>query len=249
MPAGLTSEWTAGPPSPTLGAGDVHLWSVGLDVDDAELDSLAALLDAGERARAARFRFDQHRRRWIASRAMLRAILSRYVPTPAADIEFTVEPGGKPHLRGDGHGGHVHFNFSHADDVALLGVTSFGPVGVDVERVQPMPDAELIAETHFAPGERERLRRLGPAGIDSGFFSCWTRKEAYIKAVGGGLAMPLDAFEVTLSPDDPPRLVHIGGNESEARQWTLRSVTPAQGFAGAVAVQAPDIQLSCWRLA
>jgi 4'-phosphopantetheinyl transferase len=109
-----------------------------------------------------------------------------------------------------------------------------------------MPDAELIAETHFAAGERDQLRRLEPSQVDAGFFRCWTRKEAYIKALGGGLSIPLDGFEVTLAPDDS-RLVHIGGDRTVAGEWALPSCVPAPGFVGAVAIHSPAVALTCWR--
>ncbi len=247
MPASLATEWATGPLRPVIGRGDVHVWCAELDVSDADLVALDALLDPGERARAARFRFNRHRTRWVAAHGMLRSVLARYVQVPAGTLEFAAEPGGKPHLRGPRSDREVHFNLAHAEGIALLAVSTLGEVGVDVERVQPMPDAEVIAETHFAEGEREGLRRLQPARVDSGFFSCWTRKEAYVKAVGSGLAMPLEDFEVTLSPDDPPRFVHIGGDESAATEWSLHSLAPAPGYTGAVAIRAPEITLSCWR--
>jgi 4'-phosphopantetheinyl transferase len=139
----------------------------------------------------------------------------------------------------------VRFNVAHADDLAVYALTRNRDLGVDVERIASMPDATEIAVRFFAAAEIEALRALPPRLIDQAFFVCWTRKEAYIKALGDGLAHPLDQFAVSLAPGEPPRLSAVGdANGREVERWRLAAVPPAPGYVAALAGRGHG-----WRLA
>lgn len=244
-----TIAWPAGPrcpPSP--GDREVHIWCASLDVPDDTLAGLAAVLSEDERARASRFRIEPHRRRWTVARGTLRTLLGRYLDVAPAALRFATGSEGKPALCGASRGD-LRFNVAHSDAIALYAVTAIGEVGVDVERIQEMPDADLIAESHFAEGERAMLRALPPADSAAGFFNCWTRKEAWIKAIGRGLSIPLAEFEVTLAPGDACRLVHMNGEQAATAGWKLASLSPAAGYTGAMAIEASEVELSMWEVA
>ena len=160
-------------------------------------------------------------------------LLARRLRAQPRDIAFTFGPKGKPALAGNSQ---LRFNMSHSGSLALLAFTTDCEIGVDVEQVRAMADIEQIASSHFCSEETSELLSLdGEMAKQEAFFRCWTRKEAYIKAVGDGLSMPLDRFQVTLLPDVPPRLVRVGIGQEPAAGWTLQHLEPAPGYVGAVA--------------
>jgi 4'-phosphopantetheinyl transferase len=188
-----------------------------------------ALLSADERARADRFHFARDSRRYVVTRATLRRVLGAQLGRHPSSLAFDVGPRGKPSLAGTP----LHFNVAHAGELALIALTTLGEVGVDVEPLEPMDDVETIAERFFSPAEREALRALPAAARTDAFLTCWTRKEAYVKAIGEGLACPLDAFDVTLAPGEEARLLRIAGDDAD--RWSLVDLRPAPGYVGAVA--------------
>lgn len=216
----------------SLEAGDVHVWRARLDPAASEVAACWSLLSADERARAERYRFERHRRRFVVARGTLRKLLGRYTARPPADIVFRVTEYGKPVLDG-GEG--LQFNLSHSHELAVYAFAAL-PVGVDVEHLRPVEDALDIAARFFSPREVADLRALGEDRRARAFFACWTRKEAYIKALGQGLSLPLDSFSVSLELERPA-LRHAGGDPEEWRRWTIANVEVGEGYAGAVAVR------------
>ncbi len=151
-------------------------------------------------------------------------------------MTFVYGPKGKPALSPEYCGAGLCFNLSHSSELALYGLTRGGDLGIDVELRRPMPDAEQIAERFFSLSERRALRAIPKEEKSNAFFNCWTRKEAYIKATGDGLSMPLNRFDVTLTPGDPPRMLSAEGSEEKAAGWTLFHLEPAAGYVGAIAI-------------
>ncbi len=223
---------------------EVHVWAAGLDRDASVIREMATLLDDEERDRASRFRRRVDRDRFIVSHGVLRRVLARYARKPAQSLRFRRDRFGKPSLA---HRTDVSFNLAHAEGVALIAVTIGRPVGVDVERVTDLDDAFDVAEICFAPAERRVLHAAPAAHVSATFFNCWTRKEAFIKAVGTGLSAPLQAFEVTLAPDTPARLCRVSGSARVAATWTMEALEPAPGYVGALAVRRPHVRLSTWQ--
>lgn len=214
-------------------SGDDAIWLADLDAADAG-DTALALLTDDERARAARFVFDTHRRRFIACRAWLRRRLGERLGRDAATLRFEYGPAGKPSLGGDA----LRFNVSHSDRYALLAVAQAAEVGVDIERVRPLADMDAVAARVFSAAERDALARV-PAGRKAeAFFAGWTRKEAYIKARGQGIGL-LGAVEVEVTPDRPARLLRIDGGPGELERWSIQALGPVSGFSAAVCLEAP----------
>lgn len=223
----------------------VHVWSARLDLPAAIRGGLAAALSADEQSRAARFRFDKHRDRFIAARGILRQILSLYLCIPAAQVRFSLTQYGKPELSEQTGEGALQFNVSHSHDIALYAVTRSRRIGVDIEHVRAI-DAESIARWFFSDGEYRSLRAVPEAQKIDTFLTCWTRKEAYIKARGEGLSMPLDSFEVSVLPNAPPKLLWNRTDPEEVERWTVTDVCPDPDYLGALVVEGHGWQLSTW---
>ncbi len=232
------------PPAP----GKIHLWIVELAPPEAEVAALRRLLSAEERERADRFRFDRHRRRFTVRRGRLRQLVSAYADLEPAAVRFDYGERGKPTLAGEPPDG-LTFNLSDSKDLALYAFASGLELGVDIEVVREMSDALGISERFFANEEREALRRIEEDRRDAAFFRCWTRKEAYIKAIAKGLAEPLKNFCVAFDPPEPARFLHVGHSVREAAAWTLHHLVPASGAVAALAYRAPERTLVCRRWA
>jgi 4'-phosphopantetheinyl transferase len=220
-----------------LDSREVCLWPVRLDASPDNFERCLAWLSADETARADRFHFPQHRRAFVLGRAALRALLGGYLGMGAMEIQFVYGPQGKPSLapRLENPACPMQFNAANSGNLAAYAFTIGCQIGVDIERHRDLPDLENIAQRFFAPEEAAELRELPAAEKISAFYHCWSRKEAYIKALGGGLSIPLHSFRVTLRPSVPARFVSLGGSEEAARAWTLESFDPEPGYTGAVA--------------
>lgn len=215
---------------------EVHVWAVWLTAPDEVSGAYRALLLPEETARADRFAFEHLKRHYEVSQGALRLLLARYLNCHPRHLAFTFGAKGKPALRSESH---LRFNLSNSADLALYAFAVDCEIGVDVEEVREIPDLEHIASRFFCRAEAAELLSIGgKLAREEAFFRCWTRKEAYIKAVGNGLYLPLDQFQVTLLTDDPPRFVHIGKSAKAGDEWTLQNLEPAPGYVGALAYHA-----------
>jgi 4'-phosphopantetheinyl transferase len=226
-----TSEFDSWEPSLdrlALADGEVHVWRASLDCSESVLHRFEAALAADEKARAQRFVFQPDRNSYIAARGVLRELLGRYLSRGPSEIEFDYGAQGKPALRSGWSQSGVQFNVSHSHGLALFAFAVARQVGVDVELVRPDFAGEKIAERFFSSQEVRALRSLPAAVQDDGFFLCWTRKEAYIKARGEGLQIPLKSFHVSLTPGKPARL-----QANDSSRWSLRSLRLEGRYVGA----------------
>lgn len=227
--------------------GTVHVWTVDLDLPPDSVCELLNALSGEERVRAARYRTTETRLRFIAAHGALRRILARYVDMPADRLCFENAVSGKPCIKGSP----LPFNLSHSDGLAVCAVAALGQVGVDVERIRPVTDADALVKRHFAPGEARHLASLPPPDRDPAFFSTWTRKEAFLKATAEGLQRPLDSFEVEVAPSvSEPRLV-ISHPAPGDTAFCLRSFRPRPDYIAAVALdhEIETLELFDWHVA
>jgi 4'-phosphopantetheinyl transferase len=237
-----SSAWTEPPLSPSLETGAVHVWRVALDQPDDKLDRFRRTLEPDELDRASRFHFEEHRRHFIVARGFLRSVVARYLKTQPESLRFSYGAYGKPGLASE----HVlRFNLSHSHEVALLAVGLKAELGVDVEHIRADFASEEIARRFFSRAEVDVFNALPKEEQVAAFFRCWTRKEAYIKAIGKGLSQALDAFDVTLAPDVQPALLRVEGDD--ASRWLLRNVDVGEGYAGALAVERPVAEVRFFR--
>jgi 4'-phosphopantetheinyl transferase len=228
----------AAPGGPDLGRTEVHVWAVPLA---SESDRYAELLTADEQQKAARFRVVDHRRRYAVTHGALRAILAGYLGAEPMALQFGTIARGKPMLQG--HQG-LRFNLSHSGQLTLIAV---GPVelGVDLEKVRHLEGQREIARRHFSPSEIQALAALPESEQLQGFYRCWTRKEAFIKATGQGLSCALDSFDVGLG--GTPALLACRVEGEEATAWRMWDVSPGPDYIGGLAARA-DLRLLTFRL-
>jgi 4'-phosphopantetheinyl transferase len=209
------------------------------------LRALFHLLSTDECERAARFRFKKDRERFIVARAVLRIILSHYLKLEPAQLRFTYNHYGKPALVGTPGDTRLCFNLSHSNSLALFAFTSDRRVGLDLEYVREDFAWAEIAELFFSEREIKMLRALPASMQAAGFFNCWTRKEAYLKAIGEGVSFPLSHFDVLLTPGGPAMLLNFRGKPQETSHWSLRELMPGMYDTAAVVVEGHDWQLKC----
>ena len=241
-------DWPPPPLYPALGPDEAHVWIAALDIPPGCLLPFRNLLNPEELARADRFLQAPHRVRAAVSRACLRALLGRYLRIPPQTVVFQFNPHGKPALSAAHAPSGLRFNVSHSHGLALFAFACDRELGVDIEKIRLDRPADKIAGRFFAPAETARLRSLPSAQQAQAFFECWTRKEAYIKARGEGLSLPLDSFEVGFGPGVPPVLLGARDEPDAPARWRLFDLQPFRGFAGALAVERPPCLVRRWRL-
>jgi len=213
----------------------IDLWTWTLDAGEAERRRLRRFLSEDELERAARFHFDRDRERHVVARGRLREILAARTAQPPERLRFAYSSHGKPTLA-EPPGPPPHFNLSHAGGLAALAVSQQAEIGLDIEAVRPLK--EDVAGRFFSAREVAAYRALPEAERLAGFYRCWTRKEAVLKALGDGLSRRLDSFDVTLDAAAPPRIERIDGESGAPREWALLHLAPAEGFLGAIALRA-----------
>jgi 4'-phosphopantetheinyl transferase len=199
--------------------------------------ALLSSLSSDERERVDRIRVWNARNSFIIGRGLLRIILSCFTGTRPAAIRFTYGKCGKPATSGNEG---IRFNVAHSNMIVLIGLSEGREIGVDIEHVRGIPDGEELARRFFCPSEYRELLTVERSHRIKAFFDCWTRKEAFVKALGDGLSYPLDRFQVTLRPEDPPRFVNIDGIPGSSTEWSLRDISPREDYAAAVAIEKLD---------
>jgi 4'-phosphopantetheinyl transferase len=237
------------PSSFQLASDEVHSWCASLDVPPETSARLYATLTPDERSRSARFQFERDRQRFIVARGVLRDLLGRYLQTQPSRIDFVYNPFGKPDL-GPEFANRVTFNLSHAADLALIAIAADSDVGVDLEYIRAQSDYAEIARRFFSAAEVDHLNALPSHLYVEAFFSCWTKKEAYMKACGEGLAIPLNSFSVpvTTDPAHTPEDLSVASKDLvPARRWSLYTLRPAPGYAGALAIEGTGWRLRQWQ--
>jgi 4'-phosphopantetheinyl transferase len=240
------SSWCAPPETPTLGNNEVHVWRASLELPALRVQALRNDLSEEELQRAERFHSQRHRSHFVVARGLLRTILGRYLKVEPGRLLFQYGPKGKPELAVDPGRRALRFNVSHSHGLALYAVTQERDIGVDVEHVRPDVAAEKIAERFFSRGEAAALREVPAVVRQEAFYTCWTRKEAYLKAIGEGITLRLDQFEVSVTPGEPAVLLSINGDLKEASYWSLKGLDPGPGYVGALAVKGHGCDLRCW---
>ena len=229
----------------TLPEDEVHVWQTNLDLAAYGFAQLRQILSWDERARADRFHFEIDRRRGIIGRGYLRLLLGQILDLPANEVRLEYDEFGKPGLI-PGQGRRLEFNVSHSGELILIAIATGRAVGVDVERIRTDLDPDSIAAQFFSASERKILAALpGPARCRA-FFACWTRKEAYLKAKGVGLSLPLDQFDVSFLPDEEPQLLATRPDPAEALNWKLQALDVAADYAAALAAAGSNWKLKCW---
>ena len=220
----------------------VHLHCLRAAAPPPVVEGFASVLVQRERNHAAKYAFDHLRLRYILATGALRILLGRYLHLPPERVQFRYGAKGKPSLADSSH----QFNMSHSGELALFGFTLDCELGVDIERMRPVDDMFGIAKGAFCPEETAELHALPPHLRQKGFFSLWTRKEAYIKAIGMGLYAPLDGFRVSLIPGQPARMLHVNHDPIAAAGWKLHDLEVHPEYCAAVAYRDAERPVTLW---
>jgi 4'-phosphopantetheinyl transferase len=234
--------WPPAPDSLKPVAGVVNVFGATLDVSAERRETLAQSLSPDEWQRAKRFHLARDRDRFIAGRGTLRVILATQLDCPSDRLVFAYGKFGKPQIATPTTPHSLHFNLAHSDSLAVYAI-AHDELGVDVERIRVLNDAEEIAARFFSAREKSRLLALPPERRPEAFFNCWTCKEAYLKAIGTGLHDQLEQVEVSLSPGETAELRDCS---KPSQSWRLQTLMPAVGFVGALVTKLAEPQVNCW---
>ena len=235
--------WLNPPDKLTLSDKEAHIWRADLNLGDSLQSSFLKLLSPDEKNRAGKFRFARDSRNFIVARGILRSLIGNYLEINPAEISFQYSRFGKPSI---GDNSSIQFNISHAQNTALFAFTKKLNVGVDVEFVNPHIEVEDIATKFFSANEILNLLALPKSQQTLGFFNCWTRKEAFIKAVGEGLSFPLNQFEVSLEPNKTAKLLATDWDPKAVSKWSMYSISPGADFVGGLVIEGSVEKVKFW---
>jgi 4'-phosphopantetheinyl transferase len=222
---------------------EAQVWKANLNISPVQQSEFWDILSPDEQKRANRFHFLKDKIHFIAGRAFLRKLLARYLDKSPQSISFQYGAKGKPTLP-PGHS--LQFNLSHSNGIALFGFVDTLNIGIDIEFINKDIEAKSLASSFFSANEANTLLSLPENQIPQAFFNCWTRKEAFIKAEGSGLSLPLDQFEVSLIPNQPAKLLAIHWNPEGVKNWSLHTLEVDPGFVGALAIEGEINKISCF---
>ncbi len=223
---------------------NVDVWTVSLNMDETAFSSLLHSLSEDERTKAGRMRIEKPRKYYVAARGLLRLILAAYLSEQPENLEFQYGPHGKPALADGFQTTGITFNMSHSHGMALYGVSLERPLGVDIEKIREDMSFDRIAKRFFSSREYEALKRLPADQLKYGFFNCWTRKEAYIKAKGEGLSSLISRFAVSLAPGEPAALVEHQLDAGEITRWSVRDLDVGPDYSAALAVEGQGVTVT-----
>lgn len=233
---------------PRLADGHVHVWKAAVSEWSGHHAALRPLLDPGEAARVARAPSPAHAAQYLVAHALLRRLLGAYTGRDPSSLCWERGPAGKPSLISPRGAPDLQFSLAHSGDLVLVAAGLDHAIGVDVEQTSRALDPLRLAERFFSPAEREQLRALPEDRRLEGFVACWTRKEAYLKGTGQGVARGLESFAVTVAPDQPAELLADRRDPEAPRSWRLLDLEMGAGYRGAVAVENPECVVECFEL-
>ncbi len=227
----------------------MHIWHASQDFSSDKLEYLKAILSFDEAKRAEKFIFDKDHKNYIAARGLLRILLSNYLNLDPEEIKFSYNKYGKPILDNDRN---LKFNISHSGSKFICGITIDKSIGVDIEKLRAVDNADEIVESNFSESEKLEYKCIPDRLKQKAFFAFWTRKEAYIKAIGKGLFFPLNDFSVSIMPDKPAKILHFKNDLQKISEWTIEEINLSKEHVAAVAVESRDCSFQCnewdWKL-
>lgn len=242
----IASLWSKPPKNLVISNREVHIWRTFIDIDSPIIKTYLPVLSIDELEKANRFYFPNDRNRFITVRSVLRRIIGNYTGKHPRELKFDFNQYGKPFLSQNSSKSTIKFNISHSHEVALIAVTQDFDIGVDVEYMHTNFDFEGIVEKFFSVNEKNVWRSLPSYHKVEAFFNCWTRKEAFIKAKGKGLSLPLNEFDVSFKPGEPALLLNTAWDRKEVGDWSVEEIKPANGYVGALAVKGSNLDMKFW---
>lgn len=247
MSASPPNVWREVSAIPPVAPAEIQVWRVNLLPPPAEISRLEKFLTAHEIKQAAQFHFAHDQRRFVVRRAVLRQLLAANLGLRPAEIQIEAAQFQKPQIAAPQNPNNLRFNCSHSADWALIALALGREVGADVEQRRPLPDADELVKNYFSDGEITEWNGLPEAARGEGFFNCWTRKEAYVKAIGLGLAHPLKEFSVSLAPDRPVVLLKVAKDSTALDRWSLLDLAVATGYSAALVLENRPATVNCFQ--
>jgi len=245
----FSTDWASPPKDLGIGADEVHVWLVYLGLADSAMEECWSVLNMEEQERARRFLFAMDQHRFIVAHGALRSILGAYLRISPEQLYFVQNTFGKPYLAKETGGEILFFNLSHSSSLALIAVAMRREVGIDIEWMREDFARREIAARFFSPKENEELFSLEKSLQKKAFFDCWTRKEAYVKARGEGLSIPLHQFDVSVAPDKPAQLISSREKSALIAQWTVQDLFIGDQYSAALVLEGQDCKIRCWKWA
>lgn len=236
--------WKHPPQHLTLNCQEVHIWKINLEQSSINVQNSFDILNEAEKNKAQKFRFEKHQKRYTMARSSLKRILSRYLSMTPQNVEFQYNDYGKPQLLEKLNNIDLQFNVSHSENVAIYGITCHYLIGVDIEYIRPMPEADNLAKRFFSRKEFEHISQLSSTEKYEEFFKLWTAKEAYLKAIGKGISGGLEKVEI--STDETVRFINLP--KSDDINYNLFYLTPHHNYLGAIAVENNQQIYHYWEL-
>jgi len=230
------SYWHKTPKDTVLGKNEVQVWRIDLGAFQKHSDDLFSFLSSEEKKRSKGFYFERDKKNYVITRGILRIILGKYLQRHPATIQFIYGEHGKPFLNKENHKPDIQFNISHSKNIALISFTTGRDIGVDVEYIRKINHVS-IAQRFFSPDEVKEILSLPVSDQLEAFFSFWTKKEAFIKAKGGGLSVPLRSFSVSSTKKTKVRITHIANAHEEEKMWSLFDIEVGKEYRAACAVK------------
>jgi 4'-phosphopantetheinyl transferase len=241
----LTS-WNNPPADLRLNAERVDVWRISTSLQNDELAKFESVLSPDQRARAKRMRVSEKRKQYIVAQGLTRMLIAKRVGADPGALEFHRGPKGKPYLGGRFADAGIQFNMTHTSHMALIAMTLNREVGIDIERIRENLQWEKLAHRYFSPREYRGYSKLPEAEHLRAFFTCWTRKEAVLKAIGTGLGGGLASFDVSVDPDSPPELVDNRWDGRFHGNWTLHQLQPGPGYVATLVTERDGFDVRCW---
>jgi 4'-phosphopantetheinyl transferase len=242
------TQWLPSPDKLSIASEAVHIWQADLNLPWPKIEQFQQTLSPDEQQRADRYRFDRDRQHFIASRGILRQILSNYVNSHPSKLEFTYSQKGKPSLVTDNYPREqekLEFNLSHSHRRALYAIACNRKIGIDLEYIRSV-EVQNLAKRFFCPAEYQALTQLPKPQQEKAFFHAWTCKEAYLKATGEGI-VGLEQVEVCINPDLPAKIIKIAGNSQGISLWQLKKLEVNSGYMAAIALQPAADSFKYWQ--
>ena len=225
---------------------EIHVWKISLPSPESWLPKLWKVLNAEEHQRAKRYKTQTLRDTFVTARGTLRLILQRYLHTDAAHIQFASETHGKPYITDQATSPPITFNLSHSAELALLAIAANRQIGIDIEHDRRTTNYPGMINRICSPQEQVFFKDLPPEEQQKMFLTCWTRKEAYVKALGQGITFSLKSITVSLDKSMPPEILQVEGKENEALRWSMCELYPNPEYTAALVGEGNDWTHSCW---
>ncbi|EAZ94199.1 4'-phosphopantetheinyl transferase family protein [Crocosphaera chwakensis] len=235
--------WKSPSKNLNINSQEVHIWKKNLEQSSINVQKSFKILNEDEKDKAQRFRFEKHQKRFTIARSSLKQILSYYLLISPQEIEFEYNDYGKPKLLDKINKLGLQFNVSHSEDIAIYGITCHSLIGVDIEYIRPMPEAENLAKRFFSKQEYEYISLLSSAEKEREFFKLWTVKEAYLKAIGKGISGGLEKVEI--SPNEPIKFLNLPGFNREI--WQIFSFIPEDHYLAAIVFKGEYYRIDYWQ--